>query len=103
MTFIKQRNRNLGHIYIEHLNCILLQDDDSYILPVLLRFDGQPEVDEQVCTTFDLYLSDTNGTKLQDFEIFFLFFLYSKSDLCPGGHTVSVSIASKNSCFTEKW
>lgn len=22
-------------------------DDDSYILPVLLRFDGQPEVDEQ--------------------------------------------------------
>lgn len=26
----------------------LFQDDDSYILPVLLRFDGQPEVDEEV-------------------------------------------------------
>lgn len=26
----------------------LLQNDDSYILPVLLRFDGQPEVDEEV-------------------------------------------------------
>ncbi|CAA0837838.1 Uncharacterized protein - chloroplastic [Striga hermonthica] len=24
-----------------------LEDDDSYILPVLLRFDGQPEVDEE--------------------------------------------------------
>lgn len=24
------------------------QDDDSYILPVLLRFDGQPEIDDEV-------------------------------------------------------
>lgn len=47
---------------IKDLNCVLLlhllQDDDSYILPVLLRFDGQPEVDEQVCTKF------------QDFKVF---------------------------------
>lgn len=27
----------------------LFQDDDSYILPVLLRFEGQPEVNEEVC------------------------------------------------------
>lgn len=26
------------------------QSDESYILPVLLRFDGQPELDEEVYT-----------------------------------------------------
>lgn len=27
---------------------ICFQSDESYILPVLLRFDGQPEIDEEV-------------------------------------------------------
>ena len=28
--------------------CCILQNDEGYILPVLIRFDGQPEVDEEV-------------------------------------------------------
>lgn len=30
-----------------------LQDDESYILPVLLQFDGQPEIDEEVWFKFN--------------------------------------------------
>lgn len=35
--------------FIVALFSCCFQGDDSYILPVLLRFDGQPEVDEEVC------------------------------------------------------
>lgn len=41
----------------------LLQDDDSYILPVLLRFDGQPEVDEEVCPMFAFHTITTLGMR----------------------------------------
>ncbi|KVI03572.1 hypothetical protein Ccrd_018135 [Cynara cardunculus var. scolymus] len=33
--------------YLDVQNAEKTDDDDSYILPVLLRFDGQPEVDEE--------------------------------------------------------
>lgn len=41
-----------------------LQSDESYILPVLLRFDGQPELDDEVYTNFLSWCSlyDTNVT-----------------------------------------
>ena len=33
---------------LKHSSFLLLQDEDSYILPVLLRFDGKPHVNEEV-------------------------------------------------------
>lgn len=34
----------------------LVQADEAYVLPVLLRFDGHPEVDQQVwCLFFTIY------------------------------------------------
>lgn len=43
---------------VHDFSCLLIgfppfswsQSDESYILPVLLRFDGQPEIDEEVCS-----------------------------------------------------
>lgn len=37
--------------------CYILQNDESYILPVLLRFDGQPEIDDEV--RLILYICET--------------------------------------------
>lgn len=50
-----------------HLICIILltiqlfvlQGDEAYVLPVLLRFDGHPEVDDMVSTLFVLHVSST--------------------------------------------
>lgn len=56
------------------------QDDDSYILPVLLRFDGQPELDEEVC--LDYVSCNTTGVfvcALSVAQVFFCRLLFP----CP--------------------
>lgn len=45
-----------------------LQDDESYILPVLLQFDGQPEIDEEVWFKFNTWDSETS--------LFFSWYVY---------------------------
>lgn len=51
----------------------MLQADEAYVLPVLLRFDGHPEVDELVSTFIASF----------PYIMFFMSNLHSSSQLVP--------------------